>query len=53
MLDSYSNRLVNYLMEQYQPTSKEDVLRIALYRADSKLSKVYQTIRSLEPIMDF
>ena len=53
VLDSYSNRLVNYLMEQYQPTSKEDVLRIALHRADSKLSKVYQTIRSLEPIMDF
>lgn len=53
VLDAYSNRLVNYLMEQYQPSSKEDALRIALHRADSKISKVYQTIGSLEPIMDF
>ena len=53
VLDAYSNRLVNYLMEQYQPSSKEDALRIALHRADSKISKVYQTIGTLEPIMDF
>ncbi len=52
VLDSYSNRLVNYLMEQYQPSSKEDVLRIALHRADSKLVRVYQMVTSLDPIID-
>ena len=52
VLDAYSNRLVNYLMNQYQPSSKEDALRIALHRADSKLGKVYQTVTSLDPIMD-
>jgi len=52
VLDAYSNRLVNYLMSQYQPSNKEDVLRLALYRANSKLTRVYQTITSLDPIMD-
>ena len=52
VLDAYSSRLVNYLMSQYQPSSKEDALRIALHRADSKLTRVYQTVTSLDPIMD-
>ena len=52
VLDSYSNRLVNHLMSQYQPKSKEDALRIALHRADSKLARVYQMVTSLDPIMD-
>ncbi len=52
VLNSYSSRLVNHLMSQYQPSSKEDALRIALYRADSKLAKVYQTATSLDPILD-
>ena len=52
VLDVYSNRLVNYLMSQYQPGNKEDVLRIALHRANSKLSGIYQTVTSLDPIME-
>ena len=52
VLDAYASRLVNYLMSQYQPSSKEDALRIALHRADSKLARVYQTATSLDPIMD-
>jgi len=52
VLNSYSSRLVNHLMSQYQPSSKEDALRIALHRADSKLAKVYQTATSLDPILD-
>jgi hypothetical protein len=52
VLDAYSNRLVNCLLEEYQPSSKEDALRIALHRADSKLARVYQTVRSLDPILD-
>ena len=52
VLDSYSSRLVSYLMNQYQPSTKEDALRIALHRADSKLTRVYQAVTSLDPIMD-
>ena len=52
VLDSYSNRLVSYLMSQYQPSSKEDALRIALHRADNKLARVHQTVTSLDLIMD-
>jgi len=52
VLDAYSNRLVNYLMNQYQLLNKEDALRIALHRADSKLARVYQTVISLDPILD-
>ena len=52
VLDSYSNRLANYLFSQYQPQSKEDALRIALHRADSKLARAYQSITSMDPILD-
>ena len=52
VLYANSNRLVNYLMSQYHPQTKEDALRIALHRADSKLARVYQTVTSLDPILD-
>jgi hypothetical protein len=52
VLDAYSNRLINYLMSQYQPSSKEDALRIALHRAEAKLSRAYQSITSMEPVLD-
>jgi hypothetical protein len=52
VLDTFSNRLVNYLMNQYQPQSKEDALRIALHRAEAKLSRAYQSITSMDPILD-
>jgi hypothetical protein len=51
VLDTYSNRLVNHLMSQYQPQSKEDALRIALHRAEAKLSRAYQSIISMDPIL--
>jgi hypothetical protein len=51
-LDAYSNRLVTYLMSRYQPQNKEDVLRIALHRAEAKLSRAYQSITSMDPILD-
>jgi len=51
VLDAYSNRLVNYLINQYQLLDKEDALRIALHRADSKLARVYQTVICLDPIL--
>jgi hypothetical protein len=52
VLDAYSNRLVNYLMSQYHPQTKEDALRIALHRAEVKLSRAYQSITSMDPVLD-
>jgi hypothetical protein len=39
-------------MDEYQPSSKEDALRIALHRAQVKLSRAYQSITSMEPVLD-
>jgi CRISPR/Cas system CMR subunit Cmr4 (Cas7 group RAMP superfamily) len=51
-LDSYSNRLAIYLISQYSVSTKEDVLRIALHRTNSKLERICQIVKNLDPLMD-
>ncbi len=52
VLDPYRTRLVSYLMEHYDPANKEDALRIALRRCEAKLSRAYQSITCVDPILD-
>jgi len=51
-LNNHARRLAGFLMAQSEPKSKEEVLRLALARAETKLEKIQQTAVSLDPIMD-